>query len=134
MALGRIVYKWGEAVAEVVADSDNLLGIRFVWEGKTPATFTQARLQEVEPLFRDPTRGRLPNSRINYKREVEQMDAGDAYWIADILSLFNVAARQRNIITRTQSPDFSFRTTPPNYAEPEVIFEDGESAETVPTI
>ena len=120
MALGKITYKWGESRAEVVQDQTTRLGVRFRWEGKTPATFTRARLQRVEPQHRDVTRPRLPSTRITYKREITDEDAGDAYWIADILSLFNVEARERGIITRTASPDFSFRTTPPDYSLPEL--------------
>lgn len=134
MALGTITYKWGDAVATVEQDAETLTGLRFRWQGKTPATFTRARVEEVEPEFRDPTRPKLPDDRINYKRELEPVDAGDAYWIADVLSLFNVAARAAGIITRTQSPDFSFRTTPPKYAQPEIIFPESDSAEQVPTI
>lgn len=122
MALGTITYKWGDSVATVEQDAENLLGIRFRWQGKTPATFTRARMQEVEPEFRTATRPRLPEDRFTLKRELDLDDTGDAYWIADILSLFNIAARARGIITRTASPDFSFRTTPPDYSLPEVVF------------
>jgi len=121
MALGTIRYKWGDSVAEVVPDASKVLGVSFKWQGKTPATFTRAKLQEVEPLFRDTTRPRIDHSRVTYKQEISDADAGDAWWIADVLSLFNVEARSRGIITRTSSPDFSFRTTPPDYSQPELV-------------
>ncbi len=121
MALGTIRYKWGDSVAEVVPDVSKVLGVSFKWQGKTPATFTRARLQETEPTFRDTTRPRLSSERVTYKREISEADAGDAWWIADVLSLFNVEARSRGIITRTSSPDFSFRTTPPDYSQPELV-------------
>ncbi len=121
MALGRINYKWGDNVAEVRADASTVLGVSFKWDGRAPATFTRAKLQEIEPLFRDTTRPRLEVDRVTYKREVSEADAGDAWWIADVLSLFNVEARSRGIITRTASPDFSFRTTPPDYSQPELV-------------
>ena len=121
MALGTIRYKWGDSVAEVVPNVSTVLGVSFKWQGKTPATFTRARLQEVEPLFRDTTRPQLDSDRVTYKREISEADAGDAWWIADVLSLFNIEARSRGIITRTASPDFSFRTTPLDDAQPELI-------------
>lgn len=120
MALGRITYKWGDSLAEVKADSSISLGVSFKWDGRAPATFTRAKLQVVEPLHRDSTRPALPVERLTFKRD-PGLDAGDAWWIADVLSLFNVEARSRGIITRTASPDFSFRTTPPDYSQPELI-------------
>ena len=135
MALARITYKWGDAVAEVKADSSVSLGVSFKWEGgKAPATFTRAKLQVVEPFHKDTTRPALPVENVNFKRD-PGLDAGDAWWIADVLSLFNVEARSRGIITRTASPDFSFRTTPPDYSQPELITPEssGSTMETVPT-
>ena len=120
MALGRITYKWGDSVAEVKADSSVALGVSFKWAGKAPATFMRAKLQVVEPFHKDTTRPALPVDRLKFKRD-PGLDAGDAWWIADVLSLFNVEARSRGIITRTASPDFSFRTTPPDYSQPELI-------------
>lgn len=120
MALGEVKYKWGDAVATITLSARERLGVAFKWEGKTPATFTRARMQAVEPLWKDSTLPLLTTDRVKFKHRIEAEDASQANWIANVLNLFNVAARQRGIITRTASPDFSFRTTPPDYSVPEV--------------
>lgn len=120
MALGEVKYKWGDATAVVTLSDFERLGVAFKFDGKIPATFTRARMQAVEPLWKDPTLPRLPTDRVKFKHTIEAEDASQSNWIANILNLFNVAARQRGIITRTASPDFSFRTTPPDYSVPEV--------------
>ena len=117
----------GDAVADVVQDPTRSLGIKFNWRGKTPATFTRARLQVVEDEHRDSTRPYLSERRVTLKKDLNSDDAGDAHVIADVLSLFNVEARTRGIITRTASPDFSFRTTPPDYTVPELLPDDRQN-------
>jgi hypothetical protein len=120
MALGEVKYKWGDATAVVTLSDNERLGVAFKWDGKIPATFTRARMQSVEPLWKDPTLPELPGNRLTFKHAIDAEDSSQSNWIANILNLFNVAARQRGIITRTASPDFSFRTTPPDYSVPEV--------------